>query len=56
MTFFIILLTISQIIGFYLIFNKNKPIIKPKTEGIIFKLIPTLYTELNKILKHPKFK
>ena len=34
MTFFIILLTISQIVGFYLIFNKVKPIIKPKTEGI----------------------
>jgi len=40
MTFFIILLTISQIVGFYLIFNKVKPIIKPKTEGIILKVIP----------------
>jgi len=40
MTFFIILLTISQIISFYLIFNKVKPIIKPKTEGIILKVIP----------------
>jgi len=40
MTFFIILLAISQIVGFYLIFNKVKPIIKPKTEGIILKVIP----------------
>ena len=40
MTFFIILLTISQIVGFYLIFNKVKPIIKPKTEGIVLKVIP----------------
>ena len=40
MAFFIILLTISQIVGFYLIFNKVKPIIKPKTEGIILKVIP----------------
>ena len=40
MTFFIILLTISQIVSFYLIFNKVKPIIKPKTEGIILKVIP----------------
>jgi hypothetical protein len=40
MVFFIILLTISQIIGFYLIFNKIKPIVKSKTEGIILKVIP----------------
>ena len=40
MAFFIILLTISQIASFYLIFNKIKPIIKPKTEGIILKVIP----------------
>jgi hypothetical protein len=40
MLFFIILLTISQIVSFYLIFNKIKPIIKPKTEGIILKVIP----------------
>ena len=40
MLFFIILLTISQIASFYLIFNKIKPIIKPKTEGIILKVIP----------------
>jgi hypothetical protein len=40
MAFFIILLTISQIVSFYLIFNKIKPIIKPKTEGIILKVIP----------------
>ena len=40
MLFFIILLTISQIVSFYLIFNKAKPTIKPKTEGIILKVIP----------------
>jgi hypothetical protein len=40
MVFFIILLAISQIIGFYLILNKIKPIIKPKSEGIILKVIP----------------
>jgi len=40
MAFFIILLTISQIVSFYLIFNKIKPIFKPKTEGIILKMIP----------------
>jgi hypothetical protein len=40
MLFFIILLTISQIVSFYLIFNKIKPIFKPKTEGIILKAIP----------------
>jgi hypothetical protein len=40
MAFFIILLTISQIVSFYLIFNKIKPIIKPKPEGIILKFIP----------------
>jgi hypothetical protein len=40
MAFFIILLTISQIVSFYLIFNKAKPTIKPKTEGIILKVIP----------------
>lgn len=40
MAFFIILLTISQIVSFYLIFNKIKPIVKPKTEGIILKVIP----------------
>ena len=40
MTFFIILLTISQIVSFYLIFNKIKPIIKPKNEGIVLKVIP----------------
>jgi hypothetical protein len=40
MAFFIILLTISQIVSFYLIFNKTKPTIKPKTEGIILKVIP----------------
>lgn len=40
MAFFIILLTISQIVSFYLIFNKIKPIVKPKNEGIILKVIP----------------
>ena len=40
MLFFIILLTISQIVSFYLIFNKIKPIFKPKTEGIVLKVIP----------------
>ena len=40
MAFFIILLTISQIVSFYLIFNKIKPIFKPKPEGIILKVIP----------------
>ena len=40
MAFFIILLTISQIVSFYLIFNKIKPIIKPKPEGTILKFIP----------------
>jgi len=40
MAFFIILLTISQIVSFYLIFNKIKPTVKPKTEGIILKVIP----------------
>ena len=40
MLFFIILLTISQIVSFYLIFNNIKPIIKPKEEGIILKKIP----------------
>jgi len=40
MAFFIILLTISQIVSFYLIFNKIKPILKPKPEGIMLKLIP----------------
>ena len=40
MVFFIILLSISQVVGFYLIFNKIKPIIKPKNEGIILKVIP----------------
>jgi len=40
MAFFIILLVISQIVSFYLIFNKIKPIIKPKPEGIILKAIP----------------
>ena len=40
MAFFIILLTISQIVSFFLIFNKIKPFIKPKSNGIILKLIP----------------
>lgn len=40
MAFFIILLAISQIVSFYLIFNKIKPIVKPKNEGIILKVIP----------------
>jgi hypothetical protein len=40
MAFFIILLVISQIVSFFLIFNKIKPIIKPKPEGIILKAIP----------------
>ena len=40
MAFFIILLTISQIVSFYLIFNKIKPIFKPKPEGIMLKVIP----------------
>jgi len=40
MAFFIILLTISQIVSFYLIFNKIKPIVKPKNEVIILKVIP----------------
>jgi hypothetical protein len=40
MAFFIILLAISQIVSFYLIFNKIKPIFKPKPEGIILKVIP----------------
>ena len=40
MLFFIILLTISQIVSFYLIFNKIKPIFKPKVEGIVLKVIP----------------
>ena len=37
----ITLLTISQIISFYLIFNKIKPIVKTKPEGIVLKPIPT---------------
>jgi hypothetical protein len=40
MAFFIILLTISQIVSFYLIFNKIKPFIKPKAEGIMLKVVP----------------
>jgi hypothetical protein len=40
MAFFIILLTISQIVSFYLIFNKIKPIFKLKPEGIMLKVIP----------------
>jgi len=40
MLFFIILLTISQIVSFFLIFNKIKPIFKPKPEGIVLKVIP----------------
>jgi hypothetical protein len=40
MLFFIILLAVSQIVSFFLIFNKIKPFIKPKTEGIVLKLIP----------------
>jgi hypothetical protein len=52
MLFFIILLTISQIVSFYLIFNKIKPIIKPKTEGIILKVIPDKPTYENLDPKH----
>jgi len=40
MLFFIILLTISQIVSFFLISNKIKPFIKPKPEGIVLKVIP----------------
>lgn len=40
MVFFIILLTISQIVSFYLIFNKIEPIVKPKPGGIMLKVIP----------------
>jgi len=40
MLFFIILLTISQIVSFFLIFNKIKPFIKSKPEGIVLKVIP----------------
>ena len=40
MLFFIILLTISQIVSFFLIFNKIRPIFKPKPEGIVLKVIP----------------
>jgi hypothetical protein len=36
----ITLLTISQIISFYLIFNKIKPVVKTKPEGIVLKPIP----------------
>jgi hypothetical protein len=40
MLFFIIILTISQIVSFFLIFNKIKPFIKPKQEGILLEKIP----------------
>jgi len=39
--FIIALLSISQIVSFYLIFNKIKPFIKPKkVEGVLLKPIP----------------
>jgi hypothetical protein len=40
LVFFITLLSISQIVSFYLIFNKIKPIIKNKPEGVFLKSIP----------------
>ena len=38
--FLLTILLTSQVVSFYLIFNKIKPIIKSKQEGILLKVIP----------------
>jgi hypothetical protein len=38
--FLLTILLVSQVVSFYLIFNKIKPFIKPKPEGIVLKVIP----------------
>ena len=48
--FLLTILLVSQVISFYLIFNKIKPIIKSKQEGILLKQIPDkpTYEDLDK--------
>lgn len=48
--FLLTILLISQVVSFYLIFNKIKPIIKSKQEGIFLKEIPNrpTYEDLDK--------
>lgn len=48
--FLLTILLVSQVVSFYLIFNKIKPIIKPKPQGIFLKEIPNkpTYEDLDK--------
>ena len=48
--FLLTILLVSQVVSFYLIFNKIKPIIKSKQEGILLKQIPDkpTYEDLDK--------
>ena len=48
--FLLTILLVSQVVSFYLIFNKIKPIIRPKPQGIFLKEIPNkpTYEDLDK--------